>query len=284
MGDKSNQDQHTGLISQLHERPMIMGILNVTPDSFSDGGLYQEPGRATEHALRMIGEGADIIDIGGESSRPGAEPVAAETEMERVIPVIGAIRRLSAIPISVDTSKAAVAEAALEAGADWVNDVSGLRADSEMIAVVKRHRCPAVIMHMLGEPRTMQINPSYEDVVGEVIAFFKERISTLAGHDVRSLIIDPGIGFGKRLEDNLNLLAHLDRIVALDYPVMIGVSRKSFIGSITGGSAGDREAGTLAANIWGYQKGARIFRTHNVRPLKDALNIIKSISGNVNHR
>ena len=284
MGDIHRQDHYTGLVSRLRIQPMIMGILNITPDSFSDGGLYLDPGRAVEHALLMSEEGADIIDIGGESSRPGAEPVPAETEMARVVPVIEAIRRQSDIPISVDTCKAAVAKAALDAGAGWVNDISGLRYDPGMIAVVKHHHCPVVIMHMLGEPRTMQINPSYDDVVSEVTAFFEERISTLAAQGVRSLIIDPGIGFGKRQEDNLNLMAHLDRLVALNFPVMIGVSRKSFIGTVTGRPAGEREAGTLAANIWGYLKGARIFRTHNVRPLKDALNIIKSISENVNHR
>ncbi len=282
MNASQNSDLYSDLKARLHNAPMIMGVLNITPDSFSDGGCYTKPDEALRHALRLIEEGADIIDIGGESSRPGAEPVSADEEMDRVVPVIEEIRATCNLPLSIDTCKAQVAGAALEAGVNWVNDISGLRFDPEMADVVKQHQCPVVIMHMLGEPRTMQKDPSYHDVVGQVKSFFRERISNLDKMGITRLIIDPGIGFGKRLEDNLLLLRHLEQLTEFGYPLMIGVSRKSFIGALTGQPVTEREAGTLAANIWCYQKGARIFRTHEVRPLKNALKIIKSIAENVN--
>jgi len=281
---KSNQsvDTYSALKKRLEHEPVIMGILNVTPDSFSDGGRYLKRNDALQHALRLIEEGADIIDIGGESSRPGAEPVSDDEEMDRVIPVIQDIRANSDILLSIDTCKSSVARAALETGVNWINDVSGLRFDPEMPELARQYQCPVVIMHMRGEPRTMQQNPSYTDVIGEVKSFFLERLTVLKSAGVSQVIIDPGIGFGKRLEDNLRLLAHLGQLTLLNCPLMIGVSRKSFIGAITGQPVEDREAGTLAASLWSYQQGVRIFRTHSVRPLKVALKIVKSISENVN--
>ncbi len=262
---------------------MIMGILNVTPDSFSDGGRFRNRDAAVAQALRMIEEGADIIDIGGESSRPGAEPVSAAEESSRIIPVIESLRAKSDIPVSIDTCKAEVARTALEAGGNWINDISGLQFDPEMVSVAVHYRCPVVVMHMQGEPRTMQQNPCYDDVVAEVGTYFEERINALQSSGIEKIIIDPGIGFGKRLEDNLMLLRHLGRFRRFGVPLLIGVSRKSFIGALTGRSTDDREAGTLAANILACRNGADILRTHRVGMLQDALKIVNAISGNVNH-
>ncbi len=281
---KSSQiiDTYSALKMRLEHEPMIMGILNVTPDSFSDGGRYFKRDEALRHALHLIEEGADIIDVGGESSRPGAEPVSGNEEIDRVIPVIEDIRANSDILLSIDTYKSSVARAALEAGVNWINDVSALRFDPEMPVLAGQYQCPVVVMHMRGEPRTMQQNPSYNDVIGEVKSFFLERLTALKAEGVSQVIVDPGIGFGKRLEDNLRLLAHLNQLITLNCPLMIGVSRKSFIGALTGQPVEDREDGTLAASLWSYQQGVRIFRTHAVGPLKVALKIVKSISENVN--
>ncbi|HEX5790908.1 MAG TPA: dihydropteroate synthase, partial [Luteolibacter sp.] len=217
----------------LSRQACVMGILNVTPDSFSDGGRHQQLDAALAHAAQMIAEGATLIDIGGESTRPGSEPVAAETEIQRTAPVIRALRARWDGWISIDTSKADVAEAALAAGADVVNDVSGLRADPAMTALCARSGCAVVVMHMQGTPRTMQQAPTYDDVVADVRAFFEERMSSLttAGIPPECLCFDPGIGFGKNLNHNLSLLRALDTLAPAGRPLLLGVSRKSFIGA-----------------------------------------------------
>jgi dihydropteroate synthase len=255
----------------------VMGIVNVTPDSFSDGGLYLDCDAAIEHGLELEREGATILDIGGESTRPGAEPVDAATERERVVPVIeGLIAAGTAARISVDTSKAAVAQAALAAGASFVNDVTALRADPEMAAVVAAAGADCCLMHMLGEPRTMQDDPHYNDVVTEVREFLIERmeLAVAAGIAEARIMLDPGIGFGKTVAHNLELLRRLDEIVAIGRPVMIGTSRKSFLGRITGKTnARERLAGTIATNVLAYERGARVFRVHDVAPVIDALKV-----------
>jgi dihydropteroate synthase len=249
-----------------------MGILNVTPDSFSDGGSFSDPAAAIEHARTMIVEGADLIDVGGESTRPGAEPVSAAEELRRVAPVVDALGA-EGIPFSIDTSKAAVAERALEAGACLVNDVTALRGDPEMAAVVAGSEAELCLMHMLGEPRTMQENPEYVDVVDDVKKFLEERRGFAAGQGIaeRRVWLDPGIGFGKTLEHNLALLRRLDEIVAIGQPVLIGASRKSFLGRITGRSEAARGPAGLAAAVIAYSRGASMFRVHEVGSTRDAL-------------
>ncbi|MGQ9477063.1 MAG: dihydropteroate synthase [Candidatus Bipolaricaulia bacterium] len=263
----------------LGKRTLIMGIVNVTPDSFSDGGLYLDPERAIAHALELIEEGADIIDIGGESTRPGATPVPAEVELERVLPVIEGIRERAKVPISIDTYKAAVAEAALKAGATMVNDISALRFDPRMSEVLKGFDVPVVLMHMQGEPRTMQQNPRYDDVVGEIISFLRERMAAAveAGLSKSKLILDPGIGFGKRVEHNLEILKRLEELKALGRPILIGPSRKSFIGQLSGAPPGERLPGTIAAVALGIAHGADIVRVHDVRAVKQAVILADAI-------
>lgn len=259
--------------------PQIMGILNVTPDSFSDGGLFVDPQQAVERVLQMVEEGADIIDIGGESTRPGAEPVSIEEEIKRVVPVVQEIRRQSKIPISIDTTKAGVAVRALEAGATMINDVSAGRFDPEMLPLAAKANVPICLMHMKGEPRTMQQNPLYEDVVAEVKTFLRERIDVClrAGIKKEKIIIDPGIGFGKRVEDNVRLLKELDQFQALGCPILIGTSRKSFIGHLTGAEIQDRLPGTLASLAIAIQKGANILRVHDVAETRQFLNVFNAI-------
>jgi dihydropteroate synthase len=252
----------------------VMGVVNVTPDSFSDGGLFGDAGAAIAHALQLEAEGAGILDIGGESTRPGAEPVDAPAELERVLPVIEGLRaRGVAVQISIDTSKAPVAAAALDAGATMVNDVTALRGDPEMAGLVAARGVPCCLMHMLGEPRTMQDDPRYDDVVSEVKAFLEERMAfaVACGVAEQSILLDPGIGFGKTAEHNLELLARVDELVALGRPVVIGTSRKSFLGRITGRAVDDRLAATIATNVLAYERGARVFRVHDVAPVRDAL-------------
>ncbi len=260
---------------RLGKRALIMGILNVTPDSFSDGGKYVDLDAALKHAREMAEEGADIIDVGGESTRPGANPVPLEEEMERVLPVIEAIAREVDVPISVDTYKAPVAEAALEAGAVMVNDVSGLRFSPEMADVVARHRAWVVVMHMQGTPRDMQEAPYYKDVVEEIHEFFQERIRFAEKHGVprEKIILDPGIGFGKRLKDNLALFQGIPRFLSLGCPIMVGPSRKSFIGNILGLPIQERLEGTLAAVAIAVFQGAQVIRVHDVRPAKRAADL-----------
>ncbi len=249
----------------------IMGILNITPDSFSDGSKYLSPEKALEHALQMEKEGADIIDIGGESTRPGSEIVELQQELDRVIPVIENIRRHSDLPISVDTYKSQVAQAALEAGADIINDISALRFESKMLSVLKAYpHVPVILMHMLGTPQTMQQNPAYDDVIGEILDFFAERIDfcSSAGIDISRLIIDPGIGFGKRQEDNLQILQKLAEFRCLGVPVLLGASRKSFIGRIYESTPADRLEGSLAATACALEAGVQLIRVHDVQAHK----------------
>jgi dihydropteroate synthase len=254
----------------------LMGIVNVTPDSFSDGGLYLDPAAAIAHGLELEAEGAAILDIGGESTRPGAEPVSADVELGRVLPVIeGLIAAGVQAQISIDTSKASVAAQALRAGATLVNDVTALRGDGAMASVVAEAGAECCLMHMLGEPRTMQRDPHYDDVVGEVKAFLEERIAiaVAAGIAEERITLDPGIGFGKTVAHNLELLRRLHELVAIGRPVLIGTSRKSFLGRLTGREADARVAGTIATNVLAYERGARVFRVHDVGPVHDALTV-----------
>jgi len=253
---------------RLGPMPLIMGILNLTPDSFSDGGLYNTPEAALQRARDMISQGADIIDIGGESTRPGAVPVSAENEMARILPVIKELAIDHRAAISVDTCKSIVAEAALEAGAHIINDVSGLTHDPQMAEVVRHYGAGLIIMHMQGNPRTMQVDPSYEDVVREVSEFLvrQRAIAREKGICDEQVVVDPGIGFGKTLEHNLDLLRNISRVrETCGRPVLIGVSRKRFIGTITGREPGDRLAGSLAAMAFAIKQGAHIIRVHDVK-------------------
>jgi dihydropteroate synthase len=255
--------------------PVLVGVLNVTPDSFSDGGDFFDPERAAVRAAAMMDEGAQIIDVGGESTRPGADPVAPEKEARRVVPVIREVmaERPEAI-VAIDTYRAGTAEAALQAGASIVNDVSALRGDPRMADMVAEARCPVILMHMLGEPKTMQRDPRYDDVVREVRDFLAGRAerAVAAGVEEENIILDPGIGFGKTLEHNLALLRHLDSLVELGFPVLVGASRKTFIGKITGvNEARDRIFGSVAANVIACSRGATFFRVHDVRANHEAL-------------
>jgi dihydropteroate synthase len=254
----------------------VMGIVNVTPDSFSDGGLYLDAPAAIAHGLELEQDGAAILDVGGESTRPGAMPVSEPDELARVVPVIeGLLEAGTRAQISIDTSKAAVAAAAIEAGANLVNDVTALRADPAMAGVVAAHGVDCCLMHMLGEPRTMQRDPHYDEVVSDVKAFLEERMAFAVAHGIAEerILLDPGIGFGKTIEHNLELLRRLDELVALGRPIVIGTSRKSFLGRITGRPLDDRIAATIATNVLAYERGARVFRVHDVGPIHDALAI-----------
>jgi len=261
--------------------PVLVGILNVTPDSFSDGGEFFDLEAAVARAATMLDEGAHVIDVGGESTRPGSEPVSPEEELHRVIPAVRDIldERPESI-ISVDTYRAATAEAALEAGARIVNDVTALRGDPRLASVVAGAGCPVVLMHMLGEPRTMQKDPRYENVVREVRDFLAERaeFAQEAGVNSGNIILDPGIGFGKTLEHNLALLNRLDALVELGYPVLVGTSRKRFLGAITGvEEARDRLFGTVATTVLAYERGASLFRVHDVRANREALAVAEAV-------
>jgi dihydropteroate synthase len=251
----------------------LMGVINVTPDSFSDGGRYLDPEVAVAHGVRLESEGAAILDVGGESTRPAADEVPADEELRRVLPVVEGLREVTRAQISIDTSKAEVAEAALDAGATLVNDVTALRGDPRMAEVVATSGAECCLMHMLGNPRTMQRDPRYQDVVAEVKAFLEERLSVAveAGIPEERILLDPGIGFGKTAEHNLELLARLDELVELGRPVVIGTSNKSFLGRITGRPLGQRLAGTIATCVVAYERGARVFRVHEAAPVGDAL-------------
>jgi dihydropteroate synthase len=252
--------------------PVVMGVVNVTPDSFSDGGAWLDPWAAIGHGRELVAQGAAILDVGGESTRPGAAPVDEAEELRRVLPVIAGLAGAGA-RLSIDTSKAAVAAAALDAGATIVNDVTALRGDPAMAALVADRGCDVCLMHMLGEPRTMQRDPRYDDVVDDVRAFLLARLEHAVAHgiDERRVWLDPGIGFGKTIDHNLELLSRLDEIVALGRPVVVGTSRKSFLGKITGRDAGDRIAATIATNVLALARGARVFRVHDVAESHDAL-------------
>jgi dihydropteroate synthase len=252
----------------------IMGVVNVTPDSFSDGGLFLDADAAVAHGRRLEAEGADIVDVGGESTRPGAAPVAQDEELRRVIPVIeGLAASGTRAQISIDTTKLAVAEAAVAAGASYVNDVSALRAAPEIAGLIADQGLDCCLMHMHGEPRTMQADPVYDDVVSDVKAFLEERLSfaVAGGIPEERIHLDPGIGFGKTVEHNLELLRRLDELTALGRPLVIGTSRKSFLGRLTGRDVDDRLPATIATNVLALVNGASVFRVHDVRPVRDAL-------------
>jgi dihydropteroate synthase len=262
------------------EGPKVMGVVNVTPDSFSDGGRFLRPDRAIEHARGMVRDGADLLDIGGESTRPGSEGVSAEQELARVGPVLEGLAEVG-VPISIDTSKRAVAEAALDAGAEIVNDVTALRSDPELTELCAERGCGVVLMHMLGTPRTMQEAPAYDDVVDDVKAFLAGRVEFALDRGIHEerIWIDPGVGFGKTLKHNLELLRRLGELRALGRPICVGTSRKSFIGTLTGREVDERVGGTVAANVLAFANGAEVFRVHDVRAGREALAVAEAILG-----
>jgi dihydropteroate synthase len=279
MFDTSPQLDCGGRVLKL-DVPRVMGIVNATPDSFSDGGLHATVEAAIAHGLALAGEGADILDVGGESTRPGAEDVPLEEELQRVIPVIQALARQVSIPISIDTSKPEVMRAAVEAGAGMINDVYGLRREGALDAAAALG-VPVVLMHMQGEPRTMQANPGYDDVVGEVHRFLAERIfvAEMAGIPKKRIVIDPGFGFGKDTRHNLQLLAQLQRFTELGVPVLAGLSRKKTIGELTGRDAPrERTAGSVAAHLIAAQRGATLLRVHDVAATVDALKVWNAVA------
>jgi dihydropteroate synthase len=256
-----------------------MGVVNVTPDSFSDGGEFLDSAAAIEHAAQLVREGADVLDVGGESTRPGAAAVGVDEERARVVPVLDGLVGVG-VPISIDTSKSAVAEAALDAGAAWVNDVTALRADPDLAALCADRRCEVVLMHMLGDPRTMQDDPRYDDVVDDIKAFLAERVEAAmaAGIAEERIWVDPGIGFGKTVAHNLELLRRLGELRDLGRPVLLGASRKSFIGKITGREAHERVGGTIATTVAGATQGAAAIRVHDVAATRDALATVVAIT------
>jgi len=264
---------------ELGERTLLMGVLNVTPDSFSDGGLYFDKELAIERALQMVEEGADIIDIGGESTRPFSEPTPLEEELKRVIPVIEAITSKIPVPISIDTYKAKVAFEALQAGARIVNDISGLRFDREMVKVVAESGAGLIVMHIKGTPKTMQLDPHYDDVMGEIKAYLKESIEKAESEGVcpESIVVDPGIGFGKKLHHNLEIFRRLNELEELGKPILVGPSRKSFIGEILGLPVSERLYGTLGAVAYCALKGVHIVRVHDVKAARQVVDIIDAI-------
>jgi dihydropteroate synthase len=264
------------------ERCLVMGVVNVTPDSFSDGGLHALPDQAIAHALELVAQGADIIDIGGESTRPGSRPVAIDEELSRVLPVVEALVRHAGVPVSVDTSKAEVAKACLNAGAQIVNDVTALTGDEAMAEVVSDCGAGAILMHMQGTPQTMQIAPTYVDVVVDIYRAFEERLQSLAGLgiDPARLVLDPGIGFGKTLAHNLALLGSLERFQDLGRPVCLGVSRKGFLGKLLGRPVEQRLAGSLAVACHALAHGsAQVLRVHDVAATRDVVRMWQTLSG-----
>jgi dihydropteroate synthase len=266
----------------LMARYRLMGVINVTPDSFSDGGAFIEPDAAVAQGQRLVAEGADILDIGGESTRPGADPVSEDEELWRVMPVLEGLSEAAA-QLSIDTMKPAVAKAALETGATVVNDVTAFRFAPEMAQLVAEAGAHTCLMHMLGEPRTMQLNPVYEDVVSDVKSFLEQRLAFATGEGVPEdkIWLDPGIGFGKTLEHNLELLRRLDEIVAIGRPVVVGTSRKSFLAKLTGRDVAERLAGTIATNVLALERGATIFRVHDVAQVGDALKVAAATVGSL---
>ena len=259
---------------------LVMGILNVTPDSFSDGGLFYNTNEAVSHALQLIENGIDIIDIGGESTRPGAKKISEEEEIQRIIPVVKQIRELSPeIIISIDTTKSMVAQKAIQSGANIINDISGFSFDNKMIDVVRESKVPVIIMHMQGDPSNMQNKPVYDDLIIDISSFFKSKIklATDAGIKKKQIILDPGIGFGKTVGDNFQLINQLNEFCKLGFPVMIGPSRKSFIGTTLNLPVDDRLEGTAAAVAVGGMNGARIVRVHDVKEIKRVVTIVEKI-------
>jgi dihydropteroate synthase len=263
------------------QKTYVMGILNVTPDSFSDGGLFLNEQSAVEQALRMVKEGADIIDIGGESTRPGAAPVSMKEEIKRVVPVITALAMKVRVPISIDTCKAKVADEAVSAGASIINDISGLRFDKRMAKVASKHKVPVVIMHILGAPGNMQNNPVYKALIPEIIDYLREGIDIAlkAGVSDDMIIIDPGIGFGKTVEHNLEIINRLDEFNGFEKPILIGPSRKSFIGKLLGDlPVQDRLEGTAASIAIGISKGANIIRVHDIKEMSRVAKIADAVT------
>ncbi|MDX6633258.1 MAG: dihydropteroate synthase [Solirubrobacterales bacterium] len=257
-----------------------MGVVNVTPDSFSDGGLFLDPVAAVRHGRELVAQGADVLDIGGESTRPGAAAVGAEEEIARVLPVIEGLGDLSA-PISIDTSKLEVARAALDAGATIVNDVTALRESPGIAALCAERDAELVLMHMQGTPRTMQESPAYDDVVDDVRAFLEQRLALAVAEGVaeQRIWLDPGIGFGKTLEHNLELLRRLDELTSIGPPLVVGTSRKSFLGKLTGAPVDERLGGTIATSVLALRAGARMLRIHDVREVSEALRVAEAILG-----
>jgi len=265
---------------EFHDRPLIMGVVNVTPDSFFDGGRYFDTEAAVAHAVQLVEEGADLLDIGAESTRPGADAVNEEEERRRAIPVVTAVAKAVTVPISIDTSKASVARAALDAGAVLVNDVTALRGDHAMVGVLAQTGAGIVLMHMNGTPRSMQQAPHYDDVIGEISEFFEERIRFAMTHGIvqRQIILDPGIGFGKLLEHNLALLGQLRRFTLFECPVLVGVSQKGFLGQLLDRPVQERQWGTAAAVAMAVDRGAGILRVHDVRAMKDVVQVAAAIN------
>jgi dihydropteroate synthase len=269
-------------VFNVSRRGLIMGVLNVTPDSFSDGGNFFTLEKAIEHGLRMAAEGADIVDVGGESTRPGAKPVAADEELRRVIPVIEKLRATIDVPISIDTAKSSVALAAIQAGASIVNDVTGGRGDDGMLPLIAETNSAIIIMHMQGTPRTMQIRPRYADVISEIADFFRQQYARAIGCNIDPMAIafDPGVGFGKTIDHNLELLAQLERLRVHDRPLVIGVSRKSFLGKlINSPEIGDRIAPAVALTSLLRERGADVFRVHDVKENVSALRVTEAVLG-----
>ena len=266
---------HLDLLSRTH----IMGILNITPDSFSDGGLYLDTEKAVEHALRLADDGADIIDVGGESTRPYSQRVPLEEELKRVIPVIEGIRRYSDIPISIDTYKAEVAKRAIDVGASIVNDITALRGDPLMAEVVRDRQVPLVLMHMKGDPSNMQDNPTYDNLMEEISLFLKERAQYAISRGIseEKVIVDPGIGFGKTFEHNLEIINRLGILQELGYPILIGTSRKRFLGEILDKEPMERDIGTMATVTAAILNGANIVRVHNVKMAKDVVKVADAL-------
>ena len=264
------------------DRTVVVGVLNATPDSFSDGGLHQDPGRAAAAAAQMVAEGAGMLDLGAESTRPRAVPVPADEELRRLLPVLRAVRAAVRVPLSVDTMKSSVAEAAIAEGADLVNDVSAGRQDPALFASCAAAGVPIVLMHMQGTPATMQAEPRYGDVVGEVTSFLAERAAAAraAGIAPEGIVLDPGIGFGKTVDQNCRLIRRLDALVALGYPVLVGVSRKSFLGRLLGGrDVGARLFGTAAAVALAVAGGAKLVRVHDVAAIHDVVVVSEAVLG-----
>lgn len=266
-------------VIRLGDRPLVMGIVNVTPDSFFDGGAYLDPGAAVDHALRLVDEGADILDIGAESTRPGATPLDSEKESRRLIPVVSAVAKSVSTPISVDTSKSLVARAAIDAGAVIINDITAMRGDGTMRDLIAETGAGLVLMHMQGTPQTMQQAPQYENVVAEVTTFLSERVRFAMEGEIakNQIILDPGIGFGKFLEHNLDLLAGLESLTRLGYPLLVGLSRKAFLGHLTNQPVEARLMGTAAAVSLAVEKGASILRVHDVAAMRDVMKVATAV-------
>jgi dihydropteroate synthase len=263
----------------LGDKTWIMGVINITPDSFSDGGFYLDRKKAVERGLELVKQGADILDVGGESTRPGSDPISPEDELQRIMPVISELRAKTDVLISVDTTKSVVAETALQAGADIINDISAFRFDDRMPLIATETGAPVILMHMKGIPRTMQSNPYYENLFQEICCFLEERISTAEAYGINreNIIVDPGIGFGKSLEHNLSIINNLNFLEELDRPILVGISRKSFIGKILNLPPMERVEGTIASAVLSVLKGAHILRVHDVEPVKRAITVAEAI-------